>query len=337
MPSKWSKKMFWLVELLILGSAGVLLAQQTAEAPSKLAAEIARLEQLSGGVIGVAAVHLESGERVYHNRDMKFPMASTYKVPIAVQLLHRVDHGELALDSMIVLEPHDLSPGSGTISRLLDDPGVVLSVRNLLELMLLISDNSATDLMLELAGGPAEVNKRMAAINVEGLHIDRSTLKLIADYIGIRDLPAREDYSQDMIREKYKALSEAEREQAEAGFDNDSRDTSTPKAMANLLEKIWQKQILTEESSELLMDIMRRCETGEHRLKGILPPGTVVAHKTGTIGGTANDVGVIELPDDAGHVVTVVFVKESSLPVADRERAIAHVARAVYDYFLFRK
>jgi len=105
--------------------------------------------------------------------------------------------------------------------------------------------------------------------------------------------------------------------------------------MARLLERIWRREILSAESTELLLDIMRRCETGEGRIKGMLPPWVEVAHKTGTIGGTTNDVGIISLPADAGHVVTVVFIKESQRPIPERERAIAFIARAIYDDFLF--
>jgi beta-lactamase class A len=80
---------------------------------------------------------------------------------------------------------------------------------------------------------------------------------------------------------------------------------------------------------------MRRCETGAARIKGILPPGTEVRHKTGTIGGTTNDVGIITLPGEAGHVALAVFVKSSRRPSTDVEPVIAQIARAVYDYFLF--
>jgi beta-lactamase class A len=79
---------------------------------------------------------------------------------------------------------------------------------------------------------------------------------------------------------------------------------------------------------------MRRCRTGEARLKGMLPLGTEVAHKTGTIGGTTNDVGIITLPDDGGHVAITVFVKSSEKEASVRERTIAEVARAVHDFFL---
>src|SRR5579862_8446086 len=106
----------------------------------RLESEITRLSKIGGGTLGVTAVHLETGRRVSVNGKDHFPMASTYKVPIAVQLLTRVDKGEVRLDHMVTLEPSDLHPGSGTLSDLFNKPGVVLSVRNLLELMLLISD-----------------------------------------------------------------------------------------------------------------------------------------------------------------------------------------------------
>ncbi len=105
--------------------------------------------------------------------------------------------------------------------------------------------------------------------------------------------------------------------------------------MALLLQKIWKGEALNEGGTKQLLDIMLRCETGPARLKGMLPPDTPVMHKTGTIGGSANDVGIITLPGDAGHVAIAVFVKESKKEAPDRERVIAHIARTIYDYFLF--
>ena len=105
--------------------------------------------------------------------------------------------------------------------------------------------------------------------------------------------------------------------------------------MVALLERIYRKDLLKPESAELLLDIMRRCRTGEARLKGMLPLGTEVAHKTGTIGGTTNDVGIITLPDNAGQVAIAVFVKASEKESSTRERTIAEISRAVHDFFLF--
>jgi beta-lactamase class A len=79
---------------------------------------------------------------------------------------------------------------------------------------------------------------------------------------------------------------------------------------------------------------MKRCETGLTRIKGLLPPDTEIMHKTGSIAMTANDVGIITLPGDGGHVVISVFVKSSEKGIPDRERAIAEVSRTIYDYFI---
>ncbi len=123
-------------------------------ADDRLQNELTRLAKVTNGEVGLTAIHIESGRRVDLHASDRFPMASTFKVPIAVQILSKVDRNEIRLDQMIEIEPGDLHPGSGTLSNLFKQPGVSLSVRNLMELMLLISDNSATDIVLRLAGGP---------------------------------------------------------------------------------------------------------------------------------------------------------------------------------------
>lgn len=297
--------------------------------------ELTRISSTSGGRLGVAVIHLESGRRLAVLGDEGFPMASTFKVPVAVKLLDRVDRGEIKLDDMITLTPTDLHPGSGTLLELFNKPGVSLSVRNLLELMMLISDNSATDLCLRLAGGPKAVTDHTTALGVNGVRVDRSTLELIGDWAGVSRWPAAAEWSPAAIDKVFEGLSEEDGKKAAASFDRDPRDTSTPDGMASLLEKIARGTALKPASTELLLDILSRCKTGEARLRGLLPAGTPVAHKTGTIGGTTNDVGIVTLPDQAGRVVVAAFVKASDKDVPVRERAIAEVARAVHDYFLF--
>ncbi|NIP59059.1 MAG: serine hydrolase, partial [Gemmatimonadetes bacterium] len=99
--------------------------------PGRLRAELLRLAGGVDGTVGVGVHHLESGVDLYLNGDEAFPMASTYKVPVAVELLRRVDRGDLRLDSLVAVDAGDLHPGSGVLEDLFDDPGVLLSVRNL--------------------------------------------------------------------------------------------------------------------------------------------------------------------------------------------------------------
>ncbi len=328
----------------LLGAVLSPALQASAQAPAdpglaRLEAQIGELSAIAGGRVGVAVVHLESGRGVYLNRGESFPMASTVKVPIAVRLLSQVDRGTLRLDSMITVKPGDLHPGSGTLTDLFAQPGVVLSVRNLMELMLRISDNSATDILLRTAGGGAAVNARLAELGVSGIRADRPTVRLIADYIGVQNLPS-DDIPIAEFGRLSSGISDDARRVALAAFEKDQRDTSTPEGMARLLEQIWQRRALSEGSSALLLDIMYRCVTGAERIKGMLPPGTRVAHKTGSLapsaairgGRVANDVGIIDLPNGAGHLLTVVFVKHAAEAVM-AERAIAHISRAAYDYF----
>jgi beta-lactamase class A len=304
----------------------------------RLRTELESFGAIAQGTLGVGVIHLESGRELFVNGSTAFPMASTYKVPIATQLLRLVDQGKLRLEDMVTLKPSDLHPGSGTLTSLFDDPGVSLSYRNLLELMLLISDNSATDLNLKAAGGGAAVNARLAELGIRGISVDRPTILLIADAIGVKNLPPESEWTRQRFGELARGVSEADQAAARDAFYRDTRDTSTPEGMARLLAKIWRKEALSPAMTDLLLDVMYRCETGQARLKGVLPPWTRVAHKTGTLGlGVANDVGIIDLPDGAGHVVVAAFVKDAKGNTDAQERALAMAARAVYDYFTFNR
>jgi beta-lactamase class A len=316
--------------LLLIFALPIFAADPTFD---RLQNEVVRLTKISDGVVGLSALHVESGRRISLNSADRFPMASTFKVPVAVQLLSRVDRGEIKLEQMIRIEPHDLHPGSGTLNNLFTQPGVELSVRNILELMLLISDNSAADISLRLAGGAEAVTAKMRELGIQGISVDRSTAYLISDWIGAT-LPPETDWTPAVFRSAWASVTHDQRAAANDRFNRDPRDTAQPEAMAALLEKIYGRKLLKPDTADLLLDIMSRCQTGEARIKGILPPKTAVAHKTGSLGGAIDDVGIVTLPDDAGHIVLALFIKQGSKEETS-ERTIAQISRAIYDYFLF--
>lgn len=298
----------------------------------RVQSEIARVAKLAGGTVGVSALHIESGESIGFNASERFPMASTYKIPIAYQLLKLVDRGEISLSQMIELKQSDLRPGSGIIASNFTKPGVALSVRNLLEIMLISSDNTATDLLLKIAGGQEAVTAGVRDLNIRDMDINRPTANLIADSAGYT-LPPEREWTPELFKRLFEATTSESRKAAADKFEADPRDTSTPEAMVMLLEKIFRGQLIKPESRDMLLDIMKRCRTGTNRLKGILPAETTIANKTGSIGRSTNDVGIITLPDNAGHVAVAVFIKSSSKDVQERERAIAQIARTIYDFF----
>jgi len=302
----------------------------------RLQNELERIARLAKGKVGVCAIHLESGKQVSLNLKEAFPMASTIKVAIAVELFTKIEKGELSLMTMVDLQPSDLHPGSGTLDVLFAKPGVQLSVQNLLELMMVISDNSATDILLRLVGGVGPVRERLKVLGIQGMSVDRTIIELLADLDGVTLPPSTEwtlGFYERLLKTKTPEMVKA----AEVKLQTDPRDTSTPEAMVNLLSQIYKGTALKPESRGLLLAVMERCRGGLARLKGYLPPETVVAHKTGSLDANAtDDVGIITLPDGAGHIAIAIFVGKSTQPLAEREQTIAHLTRSIYDYFLFQ-
>ncbi|HEY5646855.1 MAG TPA: serine hydrolase, partial [Pseudomonadales bacterium] len=277
--------------MLLVCSATALPARADARS---VVAEIERHAQATGVTIGVSALHLQSGERVQVNADRRFPLASTYKVPMAAYALHLVGEGRLNPDKLIEVRPEDLVISS-SITRLFPHPGIRLSLLNLMEAMLIQSDNTATDVLLRTVGGGEAVTRWLKARGIRDLRVDRSTADLIRDYMAMPRVAGS-------MAGQYEAMSFDDLEEADwvALYDAllaDPRDQGTPDAMTALLAGLWQDAWLDAAYGEALRSVMGRCLTGSARLSGRVPAQQLpLAHKTGSLGGTINDVGVIELP-----------------------------------------
>ncbi len=280
-------------------------SKHTLRSTEALSREIQRHVCLAGDTVGVFVIHLESGRVAGYNAGLRFPMASVFKLPLAVEVLSRVDSGSLNLDAMLEVAAKDRAPGSGLLQMMFKQPRVTLSVLSLIELMLVVSDNSAADILLKLVGGTEAVNERMRLLGFPAILLDRSAAQLIADF----DADANQ-------------------------FASDFRDNATAEALTGLLAAIWQGKALHPDTATLLLESMGRCQTGPERLPGILPRGTEVAHKTGSMVFVANDMGIITLPDHS-HIAITVLSKRPGVAEADQDRTIAEIARLSYDYFLF--
>ena len=297
--------------------------------PAALAPQIDRLAKLAGGIVGVAAEHLETGATFACNGDLPFPMASTFKIAVAGAILQQIRDGRLTLDQMIEID-NSMRVDSEIIASNLPHAGVALSIHNLLEIMLTLSDNTASDVLVKAAGGASAVTNWLKQSGVFGQRVDRDTAELTRDFFGLGAGPVLEQLRQ-AVRENPEL--ETKGDFPNPPFDDDPRDTSTPSAMVRLLAMLHGGDALGADRTKILLDMLARCSTGDARLRGLLPPKTVVAHKTGTIGGTVNDAGIVELPN-GGHFAIAVFIMKSAKPHAQRERAIAEITRTLYDAYL---
>ncbi|WP_294191310.1 serine hydrolase, partial [uncultured Sphingomonas sp.] len=184
----------------------------------------------------------------------------------------------------------DVDAGRRTLSDMLAGR----PASRVMELMIVHSDNQAADQLLAAVGGPVVVQQWLNAHGFSGIRVDRTIAQLLR----------------------------------ERGHLADVKDVATPTAMVAFLSRLEDATVLTARSGAYLFDLMRRCATGTRRIRALLPPGTTVEDKTGTLDGVTNDVGFITMPD--GHRVAIAIFARGG---RDRQPGIAAVARLVYDRF----
>src|SRR5215813_9413282 len=296
-----------------------------------LKTQIEKVIPRARGEVGVAIKHVESGTEVLVNAEKTYPMASTYKVPILTELFYQRAAGKLSLLDRVEVTTGDVHPG-GTIALLLDGPGLQMSIHNLVNLMMRVSDNSAADILLNKVGA-ANVTARMRSLGLDKIRVDRSTLEMILDQEGL-DYSTYGKLPLPQLREHLDAVDAQTAARANERFNATEKDVATPRQMTTLLEKIYRGEIVDRESSDEIIEFMSHSMTGDARISGLLPQGTRVVHKTGSISGSTNDTGIVFLPA-GGHLIITVFTKDAKAISAERERAIAEISRFAYDYFVF--
>lgn len=298
--------------------------------------QIKMFEQQSGGLIGLYAKHIETGAKINYRETEPFFMASTLKLPLTIAFIRQLEKGLHALDDMIQLKPSDLRPASYILSRFENDmAGVQLSLQNLIQYNLEYSDNAATDILFGVVGGPETVQATLDELAISDIKVSRTVLEIAKDLYGFQ-VNSNNIQKLKQFEELIEAVPHDISKQAREIFvNNTKKDSTTPKAMAALLESIYKAEIIHSTHRDLILSFMRNCKTFKDRMPGLLPKGTVVARKTGTMDYYAADIGIITLPQKNGHVILTVYIKKAKYTGGPLNRIVAEISRTVYDYFLF--
>jgi beta-lactamase class A len=271
--------------------------------PESLQQRLPDLARAAHGKVGIAITLAETGEAIASlHGDDHFPMQSVYKLPIAMATLELVDRGTLSLDQPVRVEPRDfVSPGQYSPVRDKNPEGVTLPLRELLRLTVAESDGTTSDVVMRLAGGPAQVDAYLRGLGIVAIKV-----------IDTEQAMGRDD------RLQY-------------------RNWATPNGAVALLRTLQTGKTLSAASRALLQQFLIEGRRGSKRIAGQLPPGTIVAHKPGT-GGTnragvtsaTNDIGLVTLPDGR-HLAIAIFITKSTANDADRDAAIATIAHAAWE------
>jgi beta-lactamase class A len=268
---------------------------------SALQREIRTLAAGARGTVGVACSLPGTTLDCSLHSQSPLPMQSVYKLPIAMAVLDAIEHQRFSLNQKVRFLAAD-SVSNGQHSPLRDahpQGGVDVSIQELLRLAVSESDGTASDILLRTLGGPRAVDSYIRHIGISGMRII-DTEKTIG-----KDVQAQ------------------------------YRNSAQPAAMVALLRRLNDDSPLTSSHTALLLQWMTVGPTGEHRLKGLLPAGTSVAHKTGTSGQdngithATNDIGLITLPTGR-RLAIAVFITDSPADEKAREAVIARIAYAVW-------
>jgi beta-lactamase class A len=291
----------------------------------------ARLQEMVDafpGTMGMTVRDITTGKEISINGDRLFPMASVYKIPIMVEVFRQVEAKKFSLDDRIELTDNERTLGSGILTLLSN--GLKPTIRDLITLMIVLSDNQATDILLKKVGAD-NVTATMRSLGLKDIRVDRTTFELIRDFVVLFDERARDKTYREIIT--LARTSEPHPEKlaiAEREFAKVMKDVSSPHNMALLLEMIVKGEAASRESCQQMMTILRRQQFNQ-RLPRYLPESAGMAHKTGTIGSTTNDAGVLFVR--GRPIVLVVFTVDKRTGRGEVEEQMGRLARVVYDYF----
>lgn len=300
--------MYKLLVVAMLGG-GAAAAQQQAQKPlERLEANILRITRSVNATWGIYLKCLETGEEIALNADQQMDTMSVIKIPLMVEAFRQIEEGKFALTDRITLTDAMKRPGTGIIRSL--DAGAVLTVKDMLTLMIIVSDNTATDVMYDKVGGIDAVNRLMASYGLKSI---KATGTADTWFKAIAASPNRDQFHLE----------------AKSPF-----GLSSPREMGKLLEKIEKGEAVSKKASEQMLQMMRG-QVYSSRLPKYVT-GFRVPHKTGDfLPYIGNDVGILE--SRGRNVVLSMFTARHFGVGAQLEDAIGRVAELVGNYFASRE
>jgi beta-lactamase class A len=255
--------------------------------------------------IGVSIYNFENKENLLINNDKHFPLQSVFKFHIALAILNEVDKGKFSLEQKILVKKSDLLPNTWSPLREEYKKGdFLIPLEKIIRYSVAKSDNNACDILLRLLGSPQVVHNYIHSLNIKDFAI--------------------------VVNE----------EEMHKTWDIQFKNWTTPEASTQLLKAFYERKILSSKSYAYLWKVMTETETGKDRIKGQLPKGTIVAHKTGTsdtneqgITSAINDIGIVQLPKGKPFAISV-FVSNSKENKETNEKIISDISKLTWDYYI---
>ena len=283
------------------------------------------------GKTGVAIQRIDGDWTVGERLDDWFPQQSVSKTWVALAVLEQVDQGRLRLDQTVHIGPDDLTLFYQPIrTRVLNNGGIDVTIRELLELSVTTSDCTANDSLARVAGGPEAVRSFIARKGLGRIRFGPGERLLQS---GIAGLQWQQDYSRGRNFEAARAkLPLAQRQAALNRYLADPVDGASPRAIVGALAKLARGDLLSPASTRLMLDMMNRTRSGPNRLKAGLPAGWSFGHKTGTgqvLGAVStgyNDIGIMTAPDGTRYAIAVMMA-DTTAAVPDRMVFMQNMSR----------
>lgn len=311
----------------------------------RLESDLARIGASLQSHLGIAVVDIETGQAADYNGDQVMPQQSVSKLWVALTALDLADSGALDLAERGTVRRENLTLFHQPIrKKVLAQGSFTTTYADFMSRALVGSDNTANDMLLNRIGGPDAVRRLLEAKGIDGISFGPGERIMQSQLAGLEW-----DQSFSLGKTFFEVRKGVAHDQRRMIFDdyvNDPIDGARPLAMARALARLAKGELISPRSTQVLMGLMRDAKSGPNRLKGGLPQGWQIAHKTGTgqvldivppgvIGEQTgyNDVGVLTAPDGSRYAVAV-MIGNTKKPVPERMDMMHAVVRAVADYHL---